>query len=189
MARVVIFTSKKFEDSRGWFTEVYNKGREAAAGIVADFVQDNESFSLEEGTLRGLHFQTAPSEQAKLVRCTSGRLIDVIVDLRNGSPSFAHYVKVELSAENRRQVFVPRGFGHGFLTREPNTRIAYKVDNHYDPHCDAGIAWDSPELAIDWELGGRPPILSDKDAKLPRLADFQSPFAYDGDPLEPLYLD
>jgi dTDP-4-dehydrorhamnose 3,5-epimerase len=181
---VIRITPRRFQDARGWFSETWQRERYAAAGIDVDFVQDNHSYSRPAGTLRGIHFQTPPVAQAKLVRCLRGRIWDVAVDLRAGSPTYAKWVAAELTAEGGEQLFVPAGFGHAFLTLEPDTEVAYKVDAFYAPECDAGIAWDDPDLAIDWPLPGVAPELSDKDAKLPRLKDFTSPFAYDGRPLE-----
>lgn len=181
---VVRITPKRFQDARGWFSETWRRDRYFAAGIDVEFVQDNQSYSGPSGTLRGIHFQTPPFAQAKLVRCLRGRIWDVAVDLRAGSPTFGQWVAAELSAERGEQLFVPAGFGHAFLTLEPDTEVAYKVDAVYAPECDGGIAWNDPDLAIDWPLPGAAPELSDKDARLPLLKDFVSPFAYDGRPLQ-----
>ena len=181
---VIKITPKRFADARGWFSETYQRDRFQAAGIAPAFVQDNQSFSAPAFTLRGIHFQTPPHAQAKLVRCLRGRIWDVAVDLRAGSPSYGHWVASELTAERGEQLFVPAGFGHGFLTLEPDCEVAYKVDDFYAPECDAGIAWDDPDLAIAWPLDGARPELSDKDARLAALKDFASPFAYDGRPLQ-----
>jgi dTDP-4-dehydrorhamnose 3,5-epimerase len=175
---------KRFEDPRGWFSETYQRDRFRAAGIDADFVQDNQSWSKPAGTLRGIHFQTPPHAQAKLVRCLKGRIWDVAVDLRAGSPTYGEWVAAELTAAGGEQLYVPSGFGHGFLTLEPETEVAYKVDAFYAPDCDAGFAWNDPDLAIAWPLPGPVPELSDKDARLPAFKDFVSPFAYDGRPLQ-----
>lgn len=184
MARVIAFTPPKFGDQRGWFSETYNKKREAEIGITADFIQDNQSMSAGVGTIRGIHFQSPPHTQAKLVRCTRGRLLDVVVDLRRGSPTYGDHVAVELSSENGRQIFLPAGFGHGFVTLEANTEIAYKVDDYYSASSDRGVRWDCPLLAIDWGLTERRPIVSPKDAALPCLDELDSPFDYEGDPLD-----
>jgi dTDP-4-dehydrorhamnose 3,5-epimerase len=181
---VIRITPKRFQDARGWFSETWQRDRYAAAGIDVDFVQDNHSYSRPAGTLRGIHFQAPPYAQAKLVRCLRGRIWDVAVDLRQGSPTYGQSVAAELTAERGEQLFVPAGFGHGFLTLEPDTEVAYKVDAFYDPASDGGIAWDDPDLAIAWPLPGAAPELSDKDARLPHLKDFVSPFAYDGRPLQ-----
>lgn len=183
---VVLITPRRFADSRGWFAETYQRDRYRAAGIDADFVQDNQSFSKPAGTLRGLHFQTPPHVQAKLVRCLAGRIWDVAVDLRAGSPTFGRWVAAELTAERGEQLYVPAGFGHGFITLEPDCAVAYKTSDFYAPDCDGGIAWDDPDLGIAWPMPADGPLLSDKDQKLPRLKDFASPFAYDGRPLMPL---
>jgi dTDP-4-dehydrorhamnose 3,5-epimerase len=181
---VIRITPRRFQDARGWFSETWQRDRYAAAGIDVDFVQDNHSYSRPMGTLRGIHFQAPPFAQAKLVRCLRGRIWDVAVDLRAGSPTYGRSVAAELTAGRGEQLFVPAGFGHAFLTLEPDTEVAYKVDAFYDPASDGGIAWDDPDLAIAWPLPGAAPELSDKDARLPRLEDFVSPFAYDGRPLE-----
>ena len=181
---VVRITPKRFEDARGWFSETYRRDRFVAAGIEAEFVQDNQSFSRPAGTLRGIHFQSPPHAQAKLVRCLQGRIWDVAVDLRQGSPTYGQSVAAELTADKGEQLYIPAGFGHAFLTLEPDTQVAYKVDDFYAPECDGGIRWDDPDLAISWPLPGAAPELSDKDKKLPLLKDFVSPFAYDGRPLQ-----
>lgn len=183
---VIAITPRVFEDARGWFSETYHQARLAEIGIDAGFCQDNQSLSRKAGTVRGLHFQTPPHAQAKLVRCIRGRLWDVAVDARAGSPTYGKWVGAELTAANRRQLFIPAGFLHGFVTLEDDTEIAYKCSDFYDPACDAGIRWDDPMLAIAWPLDGRTPILSEKDASLPGFNQFVSPFAYDGRPLTPL---
>lgn len=181
---VIRITPRRFADARGWFSETYQRDRFRAAGIDVEFVQDNQSYSQPVGTLRGIHFQTPAFAQSKLVRCLKGRIFDVAVDLRTGSPTYGQHVSAELTAAGGEQLFVPAGFGHAFLTLEPDTEVAYKVDAFYAPNCDAGIRWDDPELAIAWPLPGAAPELSDKDARLPLLKDFVSPFAYDGRPLQ-----
>ncbi len=169
-------------DARGWFTEVYSEAAFAKRGIDLRFVQDNHSLSVPAYTLRGLHFQTPPHGQAKLVRCIRGRILDVAVDVRKGSPTYGEYVAAELTAENGHQLYVPVGFAHAFLTLEADCEVTYKVSDVYAPQCDGGIRWDS--VGIDWPLPeGITPELSPKDAKLPTLAEFDSPFAYDGNPL------
>jgi dTDP-4-dehydrorhamnose 3,5-epimerase len=167
--------------------ETYNARRWAELGVVADFVQDNQSYSSAVGTLRGLHFQRPPHAQAKLVRCVRGSILDVAVDLRAGSPTYGQWVGAVLDAQNGRQLFVPAGFAHGFVTLVPDCEIAYKVSDFYSPECDGGIRWDDPHVAVDWQLpAGTQPTLSAKDVSLPTLAEFESPFAYDGRPLLPL---
>lgn len=168
---VKIVTPKKFGDHRGFFSEVYKQSDMAAAGIDLVFVQDNHSLSAQIGTLRGLHFQSAPFAQDKLVRVTKGRVLDVAVDLRASSTTFGHHVAVELSAENWRQLLVPIGFAHGFVTLEPDTEVLYKVTAPYGPANDHGLAFDDPALGIDWRLTHDELVLSDKDRKHPRLAD------------------
>ncbi len=187
MTAVRLIKPKRFSDDRGWFSEVYNQQSYASMGIDVPFVQDNHSMSRQTGTIRGLHFQTPPHGQAKLVRCIRGRIIDIAVDLRKGSPTYGHHVAAELSDENGWQLYIPVGFGHGFATLVPGCEIAYKVSGLYAPECDGGILWDDPALAIDWKLPpGTIPTLSDKDGKLPLLKDFDSPFEYDGNPLKAL---
>ena len=149
-----------------------------AVGIHHDFVQDNHSMNREVGTLRGLHFQAPPYAQAKLVRCGRGRVLDVAVDIRKGSPAFGQWVGVEMSFELGNQLLIPAGFLHGFITREPDTEIIYKCSDYYAVDCDGAVRFDDPDLGIDWGLDGRTPILSDKDAAAPLLRSFDSPFTY-----------
>jgi len=149
----------------------------ALPGVV-DFVQDNHSLSAKVGTVRGLHFQTAPHAQDKLVRCGRGALRDVAVDIRHGSPTFGQSVAVELSAENGRQLLVPKGFLHGFVTLEPDTEIVYKCTDYYAPDCDAGVRWNDPALGIDWGISEDDAVLSDKDTTAPLLADLPTYFTY-----------
>lgn len=181
----VIVCPKRFTDPRGWFSETWNADGFAKLGIPRGFCQDNQSLSKPKGTLRGLHFQTPPSAQSKLVRCLHGRIFDVAVDIRRSSPTFGQWVGVELSADNGRQLFVPAGYAHGFLTLEEDCMVAYKVDAYYSAQDDGGIAWDDPTIGIEWPLDGEP-VLSDKDAKLPRLAQLEAEFPYEGDPLNQL---
>lgn len=182
---VSLITPKRFGDDRGWFTETFNARNFARVGIAEPFVQDNHSLSRPVGTLRGLHFQTPPHGQAKLVRCIRGRILDVAVDVRRGSPTYGRHVAAELSAENGEQLFIPVGFAHGFVTLEPDTEVTYKVTDFYAPECDGGIRWNDPDIGIDWPLAAASgPVLSPKDEKLPFLKDFDSPFPYDGVPME-----
>ncbi len=184
-SKVVLIRPKRFGDDRGWFSEVYNEKVFSGYGIEDRFVQDNHSLSVPVGTLRGLHFQTPPFEQAKLVRCIRGRIFDVAVDIRRASPTFGRWVGAELSAENGNQLYVPVGFAHGFVTLEPSTEVTYKVSNLYSLENDGGILWDDSEIGIEWPLPrGVEPILSPKDGRQPLLRDFDSPFEYDGVPLE-----
>ena len=173
---VKILTPKRFDDGRGFFSEVYNRKRYEDAGVKLDFVQDNHSLSEQAGTIRGLHFQTAPFAQDKLVRVVRGRILDVAVDLRKSSPTFGRHVAVELSAENWRQLLVPIGFAHGFCTLEPDTEVFYKVTNYYSAAHDRGIAFDDPTLGIEWPIATSDAVLSDKDRKHPRLADLPACF-------------
>ncbi len=171
IAAIKIVTPKKHGDARGFFSEVYNKSAFENAGLRYAFVQDNHSFSAAVGTLRGLHFQTPPFAQDKLIRVCRGRILDVAVDIRRSSPSFGKYVAVELSAENWRQLLIPVGFAHGFVTLEPDTEVLYKATASYSPTHDRGVAWDDPDIAIAWLLPAGGPMLSDKDRRWPRLRD------------------
>lgn len=173
---VVILTPKRFGDDRGHFSETYNRQTLAGLGIDTAFVQDNQSLSRQVNTIRGLHFQRPPHAQAKLVRVLQGRIFDVAVDARKGSPTYGQWVGVELSAEDGRQLLIPAGFLHGFATREPDTVVFYKCSDVYAPACDGGIRWDDPTIGIDWGLTGDP-VLSAKDMVAPLFADFDSPFA------------
>ena len=166
---VLILEPKVFGDARGWFMETWSARKFEAAGLNFNFVQDNQSYSAQRGTLRGLHYQTAPFAQAKLVRCIRGKLLDVAVDIREGSETFAKWVAVELTAENKKQLLIPRGFAHGFLTLTDDVEIQYKADNFYAPTCDGNIRWDDSEIKIDWPFA--PTILADKDAKAPTLRE------------------
>jgi dTDP-4-dehydrorhamnose 3,5-epimerase len=175
---VVVIVPARHGDHRGFFSETWNRPRMAAAGIDLDFVQDNQSVSATVGTLRGLHFQSPPHAQDKLVRCGRGRLWDVAVDIRRGSPTFGRWHGEELSAENGRQLLVPKGFLHGFVTLEPDTEILYKCTDIYAPACDGAVRWDDPDLAIAWPVAGTP-VLSAKDAAAPLMRNFASPFVWD----------
>ena len=173
---VKLVTPPRFGDDRGFFSETYNAQRFREAGIDADFVQDNHSLSAQKGTVRGLHFQAPPFAQAKLVRVLRGAIIDVAVDVRKGSPTYGQWVSAELSAANGVQIFVPRGFLHGFATLEPDTEIAYKVDNYYSKECDGSVLWCDETLGIDWGVPVADAVLSDKDAKAQSFAGFETPF-------------
>lgn len=184
---VQLITPRRFGDARGWFTEVYSEPAFAALGITCRFVQDNHSRSVPQFTLRGLHFQVPPRGQDKLVRCIRGRIFDVAVDVRRGSPTYGQWVGAELSSENGHQLFIPIGFAHGFVTLEPECEVTYKCSDTYAPEQDGGIRWDDPAIGIAWPIpAGTAPELSDKDRVQPLLKDFDSPFAYDGRPLAPL---
>lgn len=183
---VLVLVPPRISDERGWFSETWNKARLAGTGVNIDFCQDNQSLSRGVRTLRGLHFQAPPFAQAKLVRCVRGSIFDVAVDLRRDSPTFAHWQGLTLSAENGKQLLIPVGYAHGFLTLEPDSEIAYKVDNYYSAECDGGVIWNDPAIGIDWPLSECVPVLSAKDARLPSISDLEVEFPYDGNPLLPL---
>ena len=166
---VYIIEPKVFGDSRGWFMESWSKKKFENAGFNVDFVQDNQSYSKQKGTLRGLHYQLNPMAQLKVVRCTRGVLFDVAVDIRKDSPQYAKWTGVILSAENKKQLLIPRGFAHGFITLTDDVEIQYKADNYYAPECDGNIFWNDPEIAVEWPLP--PAILSGKDEKAPTLKE------------------
>lgn len=180
---VLIIEPDVHGDHRGYFMETYNKQRYVEAGIDVDFVQDNMSFSAQKGTLRGLHWQNGEMSQSKLVSCTKGVVIDVAVDIRKGSPTYKQWVSVELSAENKRQFFIPQGFAHGFLTISDDVEFRYKVDNFYSKEHDRGMRYDDPAINVDWGslLNGIEPILSDKDKFGPLLEESDANFTYKGD--------
>ena len=175
---VMILTPRRFGDQRGFFSESWSRRTFAEAGIEIDFVQDNHSLSGAPGTVRGLHFQAPPRAQIKLVRCGRGALFDVAVDIRRNSPTYGRWVGAELSFDNGRQLLIPAGFAHGFVTRQPDSEIVYKCSDFYAPETEGVLLWDDPDIGIDWGLGDLPPVLSEKDAAAPRLAEFESPFAY-----------
>ncbi|MBL1320541.1 MAG: dTDP-4-dehydrorhamnose 3,5-epimerase [Methylophaga sp.] len=175
---VFVIEPKVHGDHRGYFIETFRQDMlEEALGYKVNFVQDNESKS-SKGVLRGLHFQLAPHAQSKLVRVIDGRVLDVAVDIRRGSPTFGQHVAVELSGENKKQMFVPRGFAHGFIVLTETATFAYKVDNYYSPECDRGLAFDDAELNIDWLLAKDSLSLSEKDTKQPSLAELETCFDY-----------
>jgi dTDP-4-dehydrorhamnose 3,5-epimerase len=176
---VVLVNPPRFGDARGFFSESWNAKKMSAHGIDIEFVQDNHSVSAAVNTVRGLHFQSPPHAQAKLVRCGRGALFDVAVDVRKGSETFGQWVGFELSAENGLQLLIPTGFLHGFATRAPDTEIIYKCSDYYAPECDGAVRFDDPDIGIDWGLSG-PAILSDKDAKASSMADFDTPFLIEG---------
>ncbi len=178
LSEVKLIETPRFGDSRGFFSETYNFRAFSQAGIDAVFVQDNHSLSATRGTLRGLHFQTPPFAQDKLVRVTRGRILDVVVDIRKGSPTFGKYASAVLSAENGLQILVPIGFAHGLVTLEDDTEVVYKVSNFYSAEHDSGLLWNDPALGIDWGLDGITPVLSEKDCRHPLLADLPSYFEY-----------
>ncbi len=166
---LLIVEPQVFGDYRGWFMETWTERKMEEAGIHIGFVQDNQSYSAQKGTLRGLHFQKNPKSQTKLLRCTRGEILDVAVDLRRSSPTYKKWVSVVLSAENKKQFLIPKGFGHGFVTLTDDVEVQYKVDEYYAPECDRSIRFDDPEIGVDW--GVTEPILSQKDLKAPKLAE------------------
>ena len=172
-----ILEPKVFGDHRGWFMESWSRRVFEEVGLHCEFVQDNHSFSAKKGVLRGLHFQKGRDAQTKLVRCVKGAVLDVGVDLRKGSPTYKKWTAVELSAENKRQLLIPKGFAHGFLTLTDDVEFLYKADNYYAPASDACICWNDPDLGIDW--GVSDPILSDKDKVAPMLKDIDAGFVYE----------
>lgn len=173
---LAIIIPGRFGDSRGWFSETWNAARLAGHGVALDFVQDNHSFSARRGTLRGLHYQRPPHAQAKLVRCTRGAILDVAVEARRGAPGYGRWEAVELSAENGRQLLVPAGFLHGFLTLTEDCEVQYKCTDYYMPESEGTVRWDS--LGIDWGIAA--PVLSARDAAAPAFAEWQSPFEWEG---------
>ena len=167
---------RRIEDERGYFSEIFRLNAFAERVPRCEFVQDNQSLSVRSGTVRGLHFQSRPAAQGKLVRCLAGRLLDAIVDLRRGSPTFGRWLSVVLSPTENNQLWVPVGFGHGFCTLEPNTIISYRVTNYYSPEHDKGVAWDDPDIGIDWPDMADPDTLSGKDRQQPSLAELPQYF-------------
>lgn len=176
---LLVLTPARFADNRGYFSETWNRQLARTVGVDIDFVQDNHSLSHKVGTVRGLHFQVPPHAQAKLVRCGRGRLFDVAVDIRCGSPTFGRWFGIELSAENGRQLLIPVGFMHGFVTREPDTEIVYKCSDYYAADHDRAVRFNDPQIAIDWGIDPDTAILSPKDAAAPVLADFDNPFVFE----------
>lgn len=174
---VKVIEPKVFGDHRGWFMESYNEANFKEAGIDLGFVQDNQSFSAIKGTLRGLHYQMNPKAQTKLVRCTKGSIFDVAVDIRKDSPTYGHWYGVELTAENKKQFLVPKGFAHAFMTLTVDVEVQYKVDEFYAPECDRGIAWNDPAIGIEWPINIEP-VLSEKDEKAPLLEDADNNFKF-----------
>lgn len=183
-----VIAPKRFFDERGWFSETFHETRWPALGADARFVQDNQSFSKRAGTMRGLHFQLPPAAQAKLVSVVRGKILDVAVDVRRGSPTFGKFISVELSDSNGWQFFIPVGFANGFLTLNDNVTVNYKVSNFYAPDKEGGICWDDPAIGIPWPAKPADVILSFKDRQLPLVREFDSPFPYDGEPLGSLAL-
>ena len=177
---VLVLKPRRFADDRGWFSESWSARQMEAAGLVLDWVQDNHSHSVETGTVRGLHYQAPPMAQTKLVRVARGAVLDVAVDVRKGSPDFGKWVVEELSEANGAQLLVPKGFLHGFVTLTPGTDVLYKVDAFYSGEHDGAVRFDDPDLAVDWGIDPSTAVLSDKDARAPRFADWDSPFVFEG---------
>jgi dTDP-4-dehydrorhamnose 3,5-epimerase len=181
-----VLVPKRYVDGRGWFSESFHQQRLREIGIYHPFVQDNQSSSKRAGTLRGFHFQRPPAAQAKLVSVLRGRVLDVAVDIRRGSPSFGNYVSIELSAEGGEQLYIPTGFAHGFITLEDDVVVMYKTSDYYAPSYEAGICWNDPDIGFSWPFKDVDIIKSEKDGLLPRLKDFDSPFPYEGQSLRTL---
>jgi dTDP-4-dehydrorhamnose 3,5-epimerase len=175
---VKLLTPKIFRDERGFFSETFNEVLLLEHGIDVAFVQDNHSLSVDKGVVRGLHFQTSPHAQDKLIRVSRGAIFDVAVDIRTGSPTFGSHVSTVLSADNWCQLWVPAGFAHGFCTLEPNTEVQYKVSAHYDPDCERGLSWNDPDLGIEWPVAEQDAILSDKDKHHPKLSELTACFLH-----------
>lgn len=175
---VLLIEPRRIGDARGFFSETFRADKLAAHGFGTPFIQDNHSLSAQVGTLRGLHYQRPPHAQDKLVRVIRGAILDVAVDIREGSPTYGQSVSAEITGDNGLQILVPKGFAHGFVTLEPDTEVIYKVTDYYSPECDAGIVWNDPDLAVDWKFTGEP-TLSAKDTTLPRFQDLpQGLFPY-----------
>lgn len=170
---------RRIEDERGYFSEIFRQNAFSERVPGVEFVQDNQSLSVRSGTIRGLHFQTKPAAQGKLVRCLAGKLLDVAVDLRRGSPTYGRWIAETLSPEENNQLWIPAGFGHGFCTLEPNTVISYRVTEYYSPENDKGVAWDDPDIGVDWPSIADPDTLSPKDRQQPRLAELPAYFSMD----------
>ena len=179
LADLLLIAPNKHADRRGFFSETYRSDVLASAGVRSEFVQDNHVYSAERGVLRGLHFQTPPRAQGKLVRCTRGAILDVAVDIRQGSPTYGHHVAVELSAENWKQLWVPPGFAHGYLTLEAHCEVIYKVTDYWAPSCEKGLAWNDPTVAIDWGMSEQELTLAEKDRSNPRLNELELVFPYE----------
>ena len=176
---LLLLVPSKRCDPRGFFSEVYRRDILAVEGVQADFVQDNHVFTAEPGILRGLHFQTPPKAQGKLVRCTRGAILDVAVDIRKGSRTYGHHIAIELSAANWKQLWIPAGFAHGYLTLKSGCEVVYKVTEYWAPECERGIAWNDPNLAIDWGISAADVVMADKDRSNPRMAEIEPAFFYD----------
>ncbi|MCQ2463143.1 MAG: dTDP-4-dehydrorhamnose 3,5-epimerase [Clostridia bacterium] len=178
IAEVKIIVPEVFGDARGWFYESYSKKKLSQLGITDEFVQDNRSYSAKKGTLRGLHFQCAPMSQAKLICCTKGKILDVAVDIRKGSPTFLKWVSTVLDEDNKHYFYIPKGFAHGFLTLTDNVEVLYKADEYYSPEHDGGFRFDDAEIGVDWGISD--PILSEKDKNAPLFSECRANFTYGG---------
>ena len=170
---VLLLTPRRHGDARGWFSETYVKRELEKAGVHDDFVQDNHAYSAQRGTLRGLHLQIPPEPISKLVRCLRGSIFDVAVDVRAGSPTFGRWVGAELSAENGRQLYCPRGFAHAYVTLTPDAEVSYKIDGYYAPDCERGVRWNDPAIGIEWPIPASEIVTNARDGALPLLADFE----------------
>jgi dTDP-4-dehydrorhamnose 3,5-epimerase len=184
--RPLLLAPRRQSDSRGWFSEIFHDQRLNALGITQDFVQDNQSRSNRKGTIRGLHFQAPPAAQAKLVTVTQGRILDVIVDIRSGSPTFGHHIATELDSATGHLLYVPEGYAHGFMTLVDDVVVTYKVSHHYSPSHEGGLRWNDPQINVAWPFHGSEITASVKDDNLPLLREFQSPFVYENGPFEPI---
>ena len=176
LAQVKLIKPDVFGDNRGWFYESYSYEKLKNLGIDVKFVQDNRSYSKEKGTLRGIHFQITPMAQIKLITCTRGKILDVAVDLRKGSPTYLKWISIELSEENKLMLYIPKGFGHGFVTLSEDVEVLYKVDEYYSKECDRSIKFDDSEIGVEW--GTENPVLSEKDKNAPKLCDSDVDFVY-----------
>ena len=175
---VRIITPRRFADARGFFSEVWRQDTMGHCGIDVQFVQENHALSRAVGTIRGMHFQTGKSAQAKLVRCPRGSILDVAVDIRRGSPTFGHHVAIVLSAENWKQAYIPAGFAHGYCTLEPDSEVMYKVNAYYDPASERGVTWNDPDVGIAWPVEAGKAVLAEKDQTHPRLAELPDFFPF-----------
>jgi len=184
--RPLLLAPRRQSDSRGWFGEIFHEQRLNAMGITQHFVQDNQSRSNRKGTIRGLHFQAPPAAQAKLVTVTQGRIIDVIVDIRSGSPTFGHHIAQELDSSAGLLLYVPEGYAHGFMTLVDDVVVTYKVSHYYSPSHEGGLRWNDPQINVAWPFRGSEVTASVKDDSLPLLREFQSPFVYEGGLFEPI---
>lgn len=185
-SRPLLLAPRRQSDSRGWFSEIFSEQRLHALGITQRFVQDNQSHSDRKGTIRGLHFQAPPAAQAKLVTVTKGRILDVIVDVRSGSPTYGHHDVLELDSETGLQLFVPEGYAHGFMTLVDDVVVTYKVSHYYSPSHEGGLRWNDPQINVAWPFRGDEVTTSVKDDNLPLLRELRSLFVYEGGPFEPI---